>query len=732
MADELSTSVQRAGCIALAVVAVVAVTVALPARAASAADDGTAGSELAYPPAMRGEHVDRYHGVAVPDPYRWMEDIDSPATRAWVEAEGKLSRAYLDALPERRAIAARLRQMWNYERWSPPQHYGRYWFYGHNDGLQNQSVIFVSERPDLPAHVLLDPNTLSKDGTVALRETATSDDGKLFAYALSDAGSDWQVWRVRDVATGRDLPDRLEWSKAGGASWRRDDSGFYYTRYEPPQAGEALKAANQYQKLYFHRLGTPQSDDVLVYTRRDDPDWFVSGQVTDDGRFLVIEATHGDEVQNTLLVQDLSRPGAQLVPILAQPTAVYSFIGNIGTTFYVLTDDGAPRYRIVAFELEHPARARWRTVVPQSESTLDTATLVGRQLIAQYLKDAHSEVRRYSSRGTLLGEVSLEDLGTVSGFDGRIDDTTTYYGYSSLTTPPSVYRLDLATGTSSLWRKPFVGGFTPADYQSQEVFYTSKDGTRVPLYIVSRQGTQRDGTNPTQLYGYGGFNISMEPSFSPAVAGWLQLGGVYAMAILRGGGEYGRAWHEAGMKTHKQNVFDDFAAAAQYLIDQRWTSPQRLAIRGGSNGGLLVGATEEQHPTLFAAAVAQVGVMDMLRFRDFTVGKGWESDYGSVDNPEQFRALLAYSPLQNVQAGVNYPPTLITTGDHDDRVFPAHSFKFAAAMQHADPHGQPILLRVESRAGHGGGKPTSKLIEETADMYAFMLNAMGFSVESHR
>jgi prolyl oligopeptidase len=695
--------------------------IALGAAAALAA------SEIAYPPAMRGDHVDHYHGVAVPDPYRWMEDIDSPATRAWVAAEAKLTRGYLDAIPERQAIADRLQQMWNYQRWSPPEHYGRYWFYAHNDGLQNQSPVFVTADPDVRAHVLLDPNTLSKDGTVALRETAPSDDGRLFAYALSEAGSDWQTWQVRDVATGRDLPDRLDWSKAGGASWRRDDSGFYYTRYQPPKPGEAFKAANQYQKLYFHRLGTPQAEDVLVYARSDDPDWYLTSQVTDDGRFLVIEATHGDEVQNTLMVQDLSRPGAPLVPIVPQPTAVYSFIGNIGTTFYVLTDDRAPRYRIVAFDLEHPARTRWRTVVPQSAATLDTATLVGKQLIGQYLQDAHSAVRRYSPAGKLLGEVSLEGLGSASGFEGHLDDTMTYYGYSSFITPPSIYRLDLATGTSSLWRQPFVAGFAPADYRAQEVFYASKDGTRVPLYIVARRGAKLDGSNPTQLYGYGGFNISLEPAFSPAVAGWLKLGGVYAMANLRGGGEYGRAWHEAGMKTHKQNVFDDFAAAARYLIARHWTSPQRLAIRGASNGGLLVGATEEQHPELFAAAVAQVGVMDMLRFRDFTVGKGWESDFGSVDNPAEFRAMLAYSPLQNVRPGVDYPPTLITTADHDDRVFPAHSFKFTAAMQHADPHGEPILLLVESRAGHGGGMPTSKVIEEMADIYAFMLNAMGLA-----
>ena len=694
--------------------------------------------EIAYPPAMRGEHVDVYHGVRVADPYRWMEDIDSPATRAWVAAQSKLSRAYLDAIPGREQIRARLTRIWNFERWSPPEHYGGYWFYSHNDGLQNQSVLYVATDPDAKPRVLLDPNTLSHDGTIALRETAVSDDGKLFAYALSDAGSDWQVWHVRDVSTGRDLPDVLQWSKAGGGSWRKDNSGFYYTRYAEPQPGEALKAANQYEKLYFHRLGTPQSADVLVYTRRDDPDWFVGGQVTDDGRYLVITANYGDEVQNTLLVQRLSdgsKAGdGRVVAVIPKPTAIYSFIGNVGRTFYLLTDDGAPRNRIIAIDLAHPARTNWRTIVPQSKDTLDSVSLVGHELIAEYLEDAHSAVRRYTVQGRFLGELALNDLGTASGFQGHIDDRSTYYSFSSFTRPPSIYRLDL-TGSGAVrgqsaaavgvpWRQPQVSGFRPEDYETRQIFYASKDGTRVPLYIVSRRGTRLDRSNPTILYGYGGFDVSLEPAFSPRIAAWLQLGGVYAMAILRGGGEYGRPWHEAGMKTRKQNVFDDFIAAAKYLIAQRWTSPARLAIWGASNGGLLVGATEEQAPELFAAAIPQVGVLDMLRFADFTVGKGWESDYGSVSNPAEFRALLAYSPLQNVRSGVAYPATLIMTGDHDDRVFPAHSFKFAAAMQHADPHGKPILLRVETRAGHGSGKPTAKLIDETTDIFAFALNAM--------
>ena len=682
---------------------------------------------ITYPPAARGAQIDDYHGIKVPDPYRWMEDIDSPQTRAWVEAESQLSSNYLAAIPGREDIAARLKKIWNFERWSPPEKHGRYWFYTHNDGLQNQPVIFATTDPGEPGHVLLDPNVLSTDGTVALRERAISSDGRLFAYALSDAGSDWQTWHVRDVATGKDLPDEIHWSKAGGGTWRSDSSGFYYTAYAAPRDADALKAANQYEKLYFHKLGTPQTQDALVYTRSDNPDWFVGGVVTDDGHYLVIQANHGDEVQNTVLVQDLTIPDAPIVPVIPQPTAVYNVIGNIGSTLYVQTDDNAPRYRIIAIDLARTARENWRTVVAEGVDTLDSVSLVGGQLIAQYLKDAHSTVRRFSPDGKLVGEVELDGLGTSSGFAGRIENRDTYYTFSSFTTPPSVYRLDLASGASSLWRQPKLEGFAPSEYETTQVFYTSKDGTRVPMFVVAKKGVQLDGSNPTILYGYGGFNISEQPAFSASVAGWLELGGVFALANLRGGGEYGRAWHEAGMKTRKQNVFDDFAAAARYLVAHKWTSPHRLAIRGGSNGGLLVGATLEQHPELFAAAIAQVGVMDMLRFRDFTVGKGWESDYGSVDNPDEFHAMLRYSPVQNVKAGVNYPPVLVTTGDHDDRVFPAHSFKFTAAMQNADPHGNPIILRIESRAGHGSGKPTAKQIEEAADMYAFVRKAMGLT-----
>jgi prolyl oligopeptidase len=702
------------------------------ASAGSSLTDARAGSstipaELAYPLAQRGNQIDEYHGIKVADPYRWMEDIDSPPTRAWVEAEARLTGGYLAAIPGRVTIAQRLKEIWNYERWSAPEQHGQRWFYTHNDGLQNQSVLFTVADPTQSAHALLDPNALSKDGTVAFKGAGYSDDGRLMAYGLSEAGSDWEVWRVRDVAGGKDLPDELHQAKFTSASWRKDGSGFYYSGYSLTEAGQSLKAPNQYHTVFFHRLGTPQSQDTKIYSRTDDPDWYVGAQVTDDGHYLIVTASHGTDVKNTVLVADLMSADAQLKPIIPDPNASYTFIGNSGSMLYIQTDDDAPRYRIIAIDVTKSDRAHWRTIVPEMKDTLDSVTLVGHQLIAQYLADAHSVVRRYAPDGKLLGDVKLPGLGTVSGFTGRIGDAITYYAYTDYTTPTSIYRLELTTGAAKLWRAPALTGFKSAEYETKQVFYTSKDGTRVPMFVVARKGLSLNANNPTILYGYGGFNDSLRPAFSPAVAAWLEMGGVYAVANLRGGGEYGRAWHEAGMKTHKQNVFDDFIAAAEYLTAHGWTSRERLAIQGASNGGLLIGAVEEQRPDLFAAVVAQVGVMDMLRFREFTVGRGWESDYGSVDNEDEFKAIRAYSPLHNVRPNVAYPATLILTGDHDDRVFPAHSFKFAAAMQNADSQGKPILIRIDLRAGHGAGKPVAKRVEETADIYSFVLNAMGLA-----
>jgi prolyl oligopeptidase len=697
---------------------------------ATASPAGIAAAETSsapkYPVAQRVDHFDEYHGVKVADPYRWMEDIDSPATRAWVEAEAGLTSDYLAAIPGRKKIAQRLKEIWNYERWSAPERHGSQWFYVHNSGLQDQSVLFATADAEQPAHVLLDPNTLSKDGTIAFKGAGFSDDGHLMAYGLSEAGSDWEIWRVRDVATGKDLPDEIRWAKFTSAWWRKDGSGFYYCGYSAVPTGQSLKAPNQFHKLFFHQMGTPQSQDREIYGRTDNPDWYLGGQVTDDGRYLVITANHGTDVKNTLSVADLGA-GAAVMPVIAEPRASYTFVGNIDSTLYVLTDDAAPRSRLIAIDLARPDSAHWRTIVAESQDTLDSVTLVGHQLIAQYLHDAHSVVRRYAPDGKSLGELQLPGLGTTSGFAGRIGDTLTYYSYTDYTTPSSIYRFDLQSGHSTLWRTPQLAAFKPADYETKQFFFTSKDGTRVPMFVTARKGTALDGRNPTILYGYGGFNDPLEPVFSPRVATWLEMGGVYAVANLRGGGEYGRAWHEAGMKTHKQNVFDDFIGAAEYLTAQHWTSRERLAISGASNGGLLIGAVVEQRPDLLAAAVAQVGVMDMLRFREFTVGKAWESDYGSVDNADEFKALLAYSPYHNVRPNVAYPATLILTGDHDDRVFPAHSFKFAAAMQNADPHGKPILIRIDLRAGHGAGKPVSKQVDETADVYSFVLNAMGLA-----
>jgi prolyl oligopeptidase len=683
--------------------------------------------QLSYPPARRGAQVDQYHSVKVADPYRWMEDIDAPETRTWVEAEAKLTSDYLAAIPGRDKIARRLKEIWNYERWSAPEKHGPRWFFTHNDGLQNQSVLFMADDPLQPAQALLDPNALSKDGTVALKGSGFSHDGRLMAYGLSEAGSDWEVWHVRDVASGKDLPDELHWAKFTEASWRKDGSGFYYCGYTATGAGQSLKVPNEYHTVFFHKLGTPQSQDAKVYVRSDAPDWYVSAQVTDDGSYLIVAANHGTDVRNTLSIARLTGSASAVTPLIADPQANYTVIGNIGSTLYVQTDDGAPRYRIIAIDVDQADRSHWRSIVPETKDTLDAVTLVDHQLIVQYLHDAHSVVRRFTPEGKPLGEVRLPGLGTTLGFAGRLDDASTYFAYTDYTTPPSIYRLDLQTGEAVLWKAPALNGFQPSQYQSQQVFYTSKDGTRIPMFVVARKGTALDGRSPAILYGYGGFNDSLHPAFFPTVAAWLELGGVYAVANLRGGGEYGRAWHEAGMKLHKQNVFDDFIAAAEYLTAQHWTSRERLAIHGASNGGLLIGAVEEQRPDLFAAAVAQVGVMDMLRFREFTVGKGWEADYGSVDNPQEFTALRAYSPLHNVQPGASYPATLILTGDHDDRVFPAHSFKFAAAMQNADPNGRPILIRIDLRAGHGAGKPLAKRVEETADIYSFVLNAMGLA-----
>ena len=680
-------------------------------------------STSTYPATKTVSQVDDYHGVKVSDPYRWLEDLDSSDTRAWIDAQNKVTFGYLGQIAGRERIRRRLSEIWNYERFSPPEKYGEKYFYTHNDGLQNQAVLYVADSLDAAPRILLDPNTLSADGTMALKSFAINEAGTRVAYGVSSGGSDWEEWRVLDVATGRNTDDVLKWVKFSAVSWRRDGTGFYYSRYDAP-GGNALKTANQFQKLYFHRLGDKQSDDELIYARKDQPEWMFAGQVSDDGRYLVISVARSTEPKNLVLYLDLAKKHseANVETLIGEWNAAYQFVGNSKDRFYFLTDDGAPRYRIVAVELKHPERAHWQELVAEGTDTLQSVHLINHQFVAEYMQDAHSDVRLFDLKGRKTGTIELPGVGTAAGFSGRTRDTETFYTYSSYTTPPSVVRYDLQAAKASVWRTPKVA-FDPAQYETRQVFYAGKDGTRVPMFISAKKGVAQDGANPTILYGYGGFNIPMQPAFAPALVAWLDLGGLYAVANLRGGGEYGRAWHEAGIKTHKQNVFDDFISAAEYLIAEKYTSPRTLAIRGGSNGGLLVAATEQQRPDLFAAAIPQVGVLDMLRFRDFTIGKAWESDYGSVENADEFKALYAYSPLHNARAGVDYPATLIITGDHDDRVFPAHSFKFAAAMQAADPHGKPILIRIETRAGHGQGKPTAMQIDETADVYAFILDA---------
>jgi prolyl oligopeptidase len=569
---------------------------------------------------------------------------------------------------------------------------------------------------------LLDPNTFSEDGTVALAGIAISRDGRYLAYGLSRSGSDWQEWKVRDIETGEDLPDHLRWVKFSGASWTLDGQGFFYSRYDEPAPGSEYESANYFQKLYYHRLGTPQSEDVLVYHRPDQKEWGFAGGVTEDGNYLIISVWRGTDPKNLIFYKDLRDPQSPVVELIREFEAEYSFVGNDGSRFWLLTDCQAPRRRLVAIDLEQPDQVQ--EVIPEAEETLQGVSLINNQFVAFYLKDAHTQIKTFALDGSYLGEIPLPGLGSASGFGGKRYDTETFYTFTSFTTPPTIYRYDFTSGTSTLFRQPQVD-FDPQAYEVQQVFYTSKDGTRIPMFLVHRRGLARTGDHPTLLYGYGGFGISLTPSFSVGLVAWLEMGGVYAQPSLRGGGEYGEEWHQAGTKLNKQKVFDDFIAAAEWLIAHGYTNPAKLAISGGSNGGLLVGACLVQRPELFAAALPAVGVFDMLRFHKFTIGWAWISEYGSPENPEEFKALYAYSPLHNLKPGTAYPATLITTADHDDRVVPAHSFKFAAALQAAQGGSQPILIRIDTKAGHGAGKPTSKLIEEAADRWAFLVQVLG-------
>ena len=690
---------------------------------------------LAYPSSHKSNQVDNYHGTLVADPYRWLEDPDSEETRTWIEAQNQVTFGYLSEIPTREKIKQRLTKLWDYEKYGIPFKEGeslqdgsteRY-FYFKNDGLQNQSVFYTLKTLEDQPKVLLDPNKLSEDGTVALSGLSISEDGKLLAYGLSASGSDWQEWKVRDVETGEDLQDHLKWIKFSGASWTHDNQGFFYSRYDQPNEKTQLEDVNYYQKLYYHQLGKPQSEDVLIYHRPDQKEWGFSGGVTEDGTYLIISIWLGTDSKNLFFYKDLTNPNAEVVELINQFEADYSFIDNDDSLFYFRTDLNAPRGRVIAIDTKNPAPENWQEIIPQSAETLESVGILNNQFVADYLKDAHSQIKIFDLKGAFIREVELPGLGSAGGFGGKRNDTETFYIYTSFTTPGTIYRYDMITGKSTIFRQPEVD-FNPDDYETKQVFYESKDGTKVPMFITHKKSIKLDGNNPTYLYAYGGFNASMTPSFSVSLLVWMEMGGVYAMPNIRGGGEYGEEWHQAGMKDKKQNVFDDFIGAAEWLIANKYTKTDKLAIAGGSNGGLLVGACMAQRPDLFGAALPAVGVMDMLRFHKFTIGWAWTSEYGSADNSEEFPALYAYSPLQNLKPDTAYPATLITTADHDDRVVPAHSFKFAAALQEAHVGDAPTLIRIETKAGHGAGKPTAKIIEEAADKWAFLVRALNVEV----
>ena len=701
----------------------------LTACGPDAGSDATAagGGGLAYPDSAIVEQVDDYHGTTVADPYRWLEDDVrvSDQVASWVEAQNAVTYGYLGAIEEREVIEERLTELWNYEKFGVPGKAGSHYFYSRNDGLQNQNVIYRQSSLDAEPEQVVDPNTWSDDGTVALADFEVSPDGRYAALAIQDGGSDWRTVRILDLETGELSGDEVSWMKFSPMSWAADSSGFYYARYPAPAEGDEFQTLNHDQQVWFHRVGTPQASDLPVYARPDHPDWGFSPVVSDDGDYLVITIWKGTDSRYQVAYQHLTGPEKDSEPIMLIEgfDHDYTFVGNIGSRFYFRTDRDAPRGRLVAIDVRAPD-AGWTEIIPEREAVLQGVSHVGGQFVAAYLRDARSEIRVHDPDGTLAREVALPGIGSVQGLSGKADDPETFYRFSSFNAPPTLYHYDVITGESTLFRQASVD-FDPADYVVRQVFYDSKDGTRVPMFIAHKKGIELNGDNPTLLYGYGGFNISLTPSFSITRLAWMEMGGVYAVANLRGGGEYGKEWHQAGTKLHKQNVFDDFIAAGEYLVSERYTRPERLAVLGGSNGGLLVGAVVNQRPDLFGAAIPAVGVMDMLRFDQFTAGRFWVDDYGSSSNPAEFEALYAYSPYHNLVDGTEYPAILVTTADTDDRVVPGHSFKYAARLQAAQGGTDPVLIRIQTRAGHGSGKPTAVQIEETADMWAFLAENLG-------
>ena len=687
-------------------------------------------SRIEYPPTARVYHTDDYHGKMISDPYRWLEDDvrESDEVRDWVTSQNEVTGNFLGQIPERAAIEERLTKLWNYEKYGTPFKEGGNYYYYKNDGLQNQSVLYKLDSLDAEPEVFIDPNSWSDDGTVALAGLALTEDGKYCAYGVAEAGSDWRTWKVMEVDTGTVLDDEIKWVKFSSATWNKEGTGFFYGRYQEPEEGAEFQSLNLNQKVWFHRVGTPQSEDELVYERPDHPEWGFGNSVTDDGKYLVMTVWKGTDDKYMVIYKDLTDPDAKPVELISTFEYGYDLVGNDDTVFYFKTDNQAPRGRVVSIDLNAPNPGNWKQIIGQQNETLDGVSLVGGRFIANYMRDAKSQIKVYSKAGGLEKEVELPGIGTASGFSGKPDDPETFYSFTSFATPTSVYRYDAESGESEVIREAKVD-FDPNDYVVKQEFYYSKDGVRVPMFIAHKKGLELDGTNPTLLYAYGGFNISLTPSFSISRLAWMELGGVFAMPNLRGGGEYGEDWHSAGKTFKKQNVFNDFIAAAEFLIEKKYTSSSKLAIQGGSNGGLLVGACMTQRPELYGACLPAVGVMDMLRFHKFTAGRFWVDEYGSSDDPEMFPVLLKYSPYHNVTNGSSYPSTMVTTADTDDRVVPGHSFKFAAALQRAQIGKDPVLIRIETRAGHGAGKPTSKIIEEVADQWAFLVKSLDAKVD---
>lgn len=684
----------------------------------------TQDKKIIYPETAKGDVVDNYHGTEVADPYRWLEDDMSDETAEWVKTQNELTYGYLEKISFRDAIKKRITEIWDYPKMSAPEKEGSNYFYTYNSGLQNQNIVYIKDSPEGEGKVFLDPNKFSEDGTTSLANFSISKDHKYAGYGTSTGGSDWREFFIRDIETGEDLGDHLKWIKFSGMAWFKD--GFFYTRYDKPGEGDELKAANTNSKVFYHRVGTDQDEDILIHKDPEHPDRGFGVGVTEDEAYMILVATESTS-GNQLAVKKAGLEMSSLVWLSKNFENNYHVVGNKDNILYVLTNYEAPNYRLLAVDMKQPAQDKWIDILPENEKdVLENVQLLGGKIVATYISDAYNKSYVYNLDGSLMHEVALPGIGSVGGFTGKMKDTDAFYTFTSFNYPSTIFKYDIEKNLSEVYYESEVD-FKADDYETKQVFYSSKDGTKIPMFIVHKKGLDLNADNPTLLYGYGGFNVSMTPGFSITRAVWMEQGGVFALANIRGGGEYGEAWHMAGTVLEKQNVFDDFIAAAEYLVDNKYTSPGRLACYGGSNGGLLIGAVVNQRPDLFAAASPMVGVMDMLRFHKFTIGRYWTVDYGSSDDPEQFEYLLKYSPIHNISSEKAYPAIIVTTGDHDDRVVPAHSFKYAATLQEKITSDRPALIRINTDAGHGAGKPTDMIIQEYADVWAFFYENMDFT-----